>query len=616
MVAAPNVVRNASRLDNSSHRKAVSTNFKNFMWKAWMTWFGNPPTRRMYEVGERLQYGPRKDQILGFRGLSKSYVTVTFAVWTLDVDPTEIVLTVSGSDKGVKGNAYLAWSMIQEFDWLAHMKPTGMLRASTFAFDVAGSRMEKSESFASFSIFGQITGRRASLIIPDDIETPNTSETQGDRDRLRVRNAELGGAILKPGGRIKVLGTPQHEQTIYAENAAEKGYGMRIWPILYPSQKELVKYGNYLAPTILAELAQNPELTGTSTEPTRFTEEEIAERRVEYGKTEFERQFLMWMDAGAGDETPLKLRDIPVIEVAAPKPDSNAPVLVPASLHWNPCPANLIGDIEVDALAGDSHVYAPDLRSRDENFWQEPESKVLVVDPSGSGKDETAYGVLVQHLGLVGLVDLEARLEGFSKETMQGIARMAKRWGVHKIVIEKNYGGGMFGELLRPHLFDVGHPCTIEEENAGHVQKEVRIIDTLEPVITAHRFWIAADVLRRDFGVKYEQVEQGKRRYYRLTYQLTRMTKVKDCIAHDDRLDMIATGVAKFMGTLRRQLAQAQAESREAYLKEQAEKLIETRRRLGLPVLGDPPASPWKLGEFTQQGGGMSGSSFFPGRRH
>lgn len=597
-------------------------NFKNFMHKSWMTWFGNPPTNRMYEVGERLQHGPKKDIVMGFRGLSKSFITVDFAVWTLDGDPTEIVLALSGSLAGAKGNAYLAWSMINGWDWLTHMKPTGQLRQSAQAFDVAGSRMEKCESFTANSLFGDNTGKRASLVLPDDIETPNTSETQGDRDRMRVRYEEIGGAILKPGGRIKVLGTPQHEQTVYAELAQEKGYGLRIWPVLYPlihrtdpKKDELRKYGPWLAPSILKEITANPELAGTSTEPTRFPEAEIADRRNEYGLIEFQRQFQLWMDAGTGNATPLKWRDIPVIEIERPDPTRNAPVLVPSRMQWDPSPSNMYADIEIDSLGGDAHVYAPRLDSRDENFWQEPESKVLIVDPSGGGTDETSWVVLVQHLGLVGLVDANARLEGFSAETMKAIAADAKAWGVHKIVIEKNFGGGMFGELLRPHLFDAGHPCTIEEEVAGQVQKEVRIVDTLQGVITDHRLWVAADVLRRDFLVEYPEVEQAKRRYYRLSYQLSRITKVRGALAHDDRLDALATGVGKFQGMLRRQREEAQKANSAAYLQAQAELIIETRRKQGLPLFGHE-AGPSKLGNFIGQAvHDMTHSPLFPGRR-
>jgi hypothetical protein len=591
-------------------RDPLKRDFKNFMWKTWMTRFGNAPSPRMYEIGDRLQHGSDRDEILGFRGVAKSNVTVTFGVWKLHCDQKEIILTVSGSGDGAKGNAVLAWDMVNSFDWLAHLKPRANQRHSTYAFDVAGTATEKSESFAAMSLFGQLTGRRASGIIPDDVETPNTSATEGDRSELRTRYAELGGAILKPGGWIKVLGTPQTEQTIYLELATERGYTMYILPALYPLASELAKYGPWLSPAIARELAANAALSGTSTEPTRFSEGDLLARKLEYGATEFDRQFKLYLDAGLANAKPLKLRDIPVVEIPEPTPQD--PLKVPGEMIWSPVPSNQWADIQVDALNGDSQVYAP----MKIDLWQEPEMKILVVDPSGEGKDETAWAVLTQHLGRVGLVHQDARLEGFSHDTLMAIANDAKIYSVHKIIIEKNYGGGMFGELLRAALLEVTYGCSIEELTAGQVQKEVRVVDTLEPLVTGHRLWIAAAVLRKDFsaGKDYVGIEQAKRRFYRLTYQLTRITKQKGCLAHDDRVDALASGVATFMGALRRQLETAAQDSREAYLKQAADDLIESRRKQGLPLFG-LEAPPSRIGQLVKDVGGLIGSPYFRGRK-
>jgi hypothetical protein len=605
---------------SSLERDPLKLNFKNFMWKTWRTLFDNDPTPIMYEVGDRLQHGPDKDIVMGYRGLSKSYITVDFGVWALYCDPTEIVLTVSGSGDGAKGNAALAYSMINGFDWLAHMKPSGSLRQSAQAFDVKGSRMEKSESFAAMSLFGQLTGRRCSLAIPDDVETPNTSETEADRALLRTRYAEIGGSLLKPGGRIKVLGTAQTEQTHYLHLAQEKGYGMMMWPVVFPTAKELPKYGPWLAPSIRTAVEANPELAGTSVEPSRFDEEDLfgpQGRRLEYGTTEFDRQFRLFLDAGVSNNKPLRLRDIPVLEIAEPTP--TAPLKVPCSVTWSPSPTNQWQDLPVDALNGDSAVYAPMGVDHDRSLWQEPEQKVLVVDPSGGGKDETSWGVLAQHLGLVFLCRSEARLEGFSADTMRAIAEDAKLYRVHKVIIEKNYGGGMFGELLLPHLINVGHPCTIEELNAGQVQKEVRIVDSLQGLVTDHRLVVAAEVLRRDWRVHYDDVDNAKQRFYRLTYQLTRITKQKGALAHDDRVDMLASGVASFLGTLKRQLEAARKDNLDAFIQEQAEKIIALRKAQGLGLLNGSSATPssgrTRIGDFMGNlVEGMSGSPYFRNR--
>lgn len=618
---APAIVR-----ATSLERDPLKRDFKNFQWRMWKTLFDNAPTNTMYELGDRLQHGPDRDIELGFRGLSKSYVTVGYAIWSLERDREEQVLALSGSGGGAKGNALLAWAMINTFDWLVHLRPSASQPQSSQAFDVAGATPKKSESFAALSLYGQVTGRRASLIIPDDVETPNTSASEGDRQELRRRYAELGGAVLIPErGRVKVLGTPQCEDSLYIELAVQRGYSMWICPSYYPTPEELGlrpnaegkvinRYRGWVAPHLLKALEVNPELAGTPTEPTRFPEAELYKRKLEYGSIEFDRQFRLYLDAGGDQGRALKLRDLIVMEI--PKPSASSPdVKVPDDLSWSPAPNLRWEDIPTDALDGDA-LFAP----ARVGVWQLPELKVLVVDPSGQGTDETSWNVLAQHLGRVFLLDADARLEGFSRPTMLAIAKDAKLWGVHKVIIEKNYGGGMFGELLRPVLLEVGHPCEIEELNAGQVQKEVRIVDTLEGLVTDHRLVVSAEVLRKDYKVRYPEVEEAKWRYYRLTYQFTRITKKRGALAHDDRVDSLASGVATFMGTLRRQLQDALRDSQEEFLKAQAERIMATRKKQGLKVLDlyGHPVEPdrYRLGKLLRETAeGVLGSTYFKGRR-
>ena len=65
--------------------------------------------------------------------------------------------------------------------------------------------------------------------------------------------------------------------------------------------------------------------------------------------------------------------------------------------------------------------------------------------------------------------------DGFTEPVMRSLATVAKKYQVNIVLTEKNYGGGMFAELLRPHLRDI-YPCTIEEIQVKS-QKEKRIAD-------------------------------------------------------------------------------------------------------------------------------------------
>lgn len=572
-----------ANLNRQSSGDPLRKDFRNFVHKTWR-YLGLPdPTPIQYDFAHRLQHGPDRDVLMGFRGMAKSYITVTFGVWALYCNQEEIVLTVSATSKMAAQNAFFAFSMLSGFDWLSHLIPRTDQRRSSLAFDVAGATPKKSESFCSESLFGQITGRRATLIIPDDVEIPQTSDTEGNRMLLRSRYAELGGAILLPGGKIKVLGTAQCEQSLYPELVHEKGYGIRMWPIRYPTPESFPKFGSWLAPKLAKDLEENPSLAGTSTEPTRFGEPEIAEKRLEYGKTEFERQFLLWLDAGQGVSNRLKMRDFMVLEWAPPK--EGTPLKLPPEVQWGPDPSRKIEDkdIPIDALGGDA-LYSPRYVSSPDE-WRPANYVRMYVDPAAGGGDETTWTIQAVLNALAFDCHHGASLDGYSDAVLQSIAADAKLWGVQYIKVESNFGQGMFGALLRPKLQAIHHDAIIEEDRKGNVQKEVRIISNTEPALTGHRLVLNAAMLRKDFPIGYDSVEDAKKRFYRFTYQLTRITKDKGCLAHDDRLDSYASSLEEFLDLLKQQTETARKADKEQAMQEEIQHMLDVRAKQGLPLL-------------------------------
>lgn len=556
-------------------------------------------------MADWLQHGPDKSILMAFRGAAKSYITVVYCVWALYCDPDEIVLTVSATNKFAGTNAYFAFTMISSFEWLAHMRPRTDQRQSALGFDVRDASPKKFESFYADSIFGQITGRRATLIVPDDIEIPRTSDTETKREELRKAAGELGGAILLPGGKIKVLGTAQNENSVYPEFATNKGYGMRMFPVLYPSPEERSKYGSYLAPMLDAHLAANPALSGTSTEPTRFDEADIAAREIDWGRTEFARQFKLWLDAGAGNLAPLKLRDFMALEWGQPV---NGVLKLPPEVRWGPTEANKVVGIDVDCLTGDA-LHAPAYVTQEQLQWRPSEVIRMYVDPSGKGEDETTWAIGALLNALIFVCHQGKSMEGHSETTLKAIAADAKAWGVQYIKVEGNFGQEMFADLLKPYLAAIGHPCTVESEPVGQMQKERRIISTLEPPLTGHRLVINLPLLRNDYEVAYPNIADAKLRFYRLTYQLTRLTTQKGVIPHDDRVDDLASLVKQFQESLRQQTEEAQKADREAAMQEEVQHMIDVRASQGLPTFGALPTGTNTFGRARQ--GGLQGSKLF-----
>jgi hypothetical protein len=182
----------------------------------------------------------------------------------------------------------------------------------------------------------------------------------------------------------------------------------------------------------------------------------------------------------------------------------------------------------------------------------------MYVDPSGKGKDETAYSILGQRDGYLFLLDNAGFIDGFGDPTLEAIALAAKVYSANRIIVESNFGGGMFAKLLGSKLREVDHQAAVEDDHATG-QKEARICDVLEPVLRSHKLIVRPSVIEND----YQRIprDMATSAEYRLFYQLSRMTRVKKSLSVDDRLDSLA-GAVKAWTEVMSQSAKTQAQTR------------------------------------------------------
>jgi hypothetical protein len=147
---------------------------------------------------------------------------------------------------------------------------------------------------------------------------------------------------------------------------------------------------------------------------------------------------------------------------------------------------------------------------------------------------------------------------------------MAKTHKVNHVIIEANFGDGMFSKLLQPWFMKVEYPCLLEEVKHSK-QKEARIIDTLEPVMNQHKLVIDRSVIEYDYNsTKTLPPEQAFK--YQMFYQMSRLTRDKGSLGHDDRLDCLSIAVAYWVESMA-QDAQKRIISRREELLEQELKL-------------------------------------------
>lgn len=523
--------------------------FRVFIYMVWKMISLPDPTPIQYDIANTLQNLPNDRFIIeGFRGVAKSFITCAYAVWTLWRDPQKKVEIVSASKDRADANAIFIKRIIYTLPFLAHLKARPDQRDQQNLFDVGPAVPDISPSIKSVGISGQLTGSRADLLIADDVEVANNSGTQTQRDKLNEAVKEFD-AIIKPKGQIVYLGTPQNEMSLYNE-LQQRGYRCRIWTVLYPeSLSEREFYGDRLAKIIADKYDENPDLyAGKPTDPRRFDEEEIYKRRLSYGKAGFALQFMLNTNLSDQEKYPLKVQDLMIANLSLDEAN--------LKWYWSNDRQLRINDLPCVALKGD-YFYEPQGRSSE---VYEYTGTVMAVDPSGRGKDETSYAVVKYLNGYLFVLEVGGTREGYSDSTLRQLANKAKIYGVNEIVVEGNFGDGMFSQLFKPVLNDI-HPCSVTEVK-NYAQKEARIIDTLEPVMMRHKLIVHKQVILDDYQV-YENTPA-----YSLIYQMTRLSRDRGALAHDDRLDALCMAVAYWLEVMDRDEEQGVLEQMEARLEQ------------------------------------------------
>lgn len=523
--------------------------FRVFIYMVWKMISLPDPTPIQYDIAHTLQNLPNDRFIIeGFRGVAKSFITCAYAVWTLWRDPQKKVEIVSASKDRADANAIFIKRIIYTLPFLAHLKARPDQRDQQNLFDVGPAVPDISPSIKSVGISGQLTGSRADLLIADDVEVANNSGTQTQRDKLNEAVKEFD-AIIKPKGQIVYLGTPQNEMSLYNE-LQQRGYRCRIWTVLYPeSLSEREFYGDRLAKIIADKYDENPDLyAGKPTDPRRFDEEEIYKRRLSYGKAGFALQFMLNTNLSDQEKYPLKVQDLMIANLSLDEAN--------LKWYWSNDRQLRINDLPCVALKGD-YFYEPQGRSSE---VYEYTGTVMAVDPSGRGKDETSYAVVKYLNGYLFVLEVGGTREGYSDSTLRQLANKAKMYGVNEIVVEGNFGDGMFSKLFAPVLNAV-HPCRITEVK-NYAQKEARIIDTLEPVMMRHKLIVHKQVIIDDYQI-YENTPA-----YSLIYQMTRLSRDRGALAHDDRLDALCMAVAYWLEVMDRDEELGVLEQMEAKLEQ------------------------------------------------
>lgn len=480
-------------------------------------WLNLPrPTKGQYAIALWLQDSSNPHRMVwASRGLGKSLASQIYAVWRYLNDPNEKILVMSAGAARAINYTQFVQKLIKMLPVTKDMTPRhNVERTSGQSFDVAGSTASDSPSMYAVGAGNQVTGMRASLVIYDDIETAQTVESMTMMDKIDTFAKEAQNLLMSGKDESICLSTPHSMSSMYV-GWLDAGYKLLALPAEVPEDDSA--YFGSLAPHIVEMMAEG--LIGMAVDE-RLDKEFLMSKKMRIGKSKYKLQYMLDVSDADDLRYPLKLSDLIVMDI-----DND---VAPLKVSHSSMPENNLyikhNGFKADKLYSPSHVseeVAP------------YEMKLMSLDPSGKGKDEIGISLIFSLNTRLFLKKITGLQGGYEDENMINIATLCKIHGIDELLIEENWGGGMFTKMLEPHLRMISPKTKLVEVNVKG-QKEIRIIENLEPLVNQHKLIIDKDTLDKD---------KNAPAINSFTYQFSKITKERDSLRADDRLDSLANGV-------------------------------------------------------------------------
>ncbi len=392
------------------------------------------------------------------------------------------------------------------------MKPVhNIQRTSSTSFDVAGALPSDSPSLYAVGIGTAVTGFRAGYVIADDIESSVSVTSSVKTETTLNQFYEAMNLLVTGSDKSIILATPHSASSIYIE-LIDRGWKLLALPAQVPVNNSA--YFGGLAPYINDMI--NDGLAGATVDE-RLNGTFLESKKMRIGKSNYQLQYML--DTSLSDlmKYPLKLSDFIIADI-----DND---IAPLKLSYSSMPDNIVY-AKHNGFKGDKTFKAGYISDETAEY----DYRVMSIDPSGTGKDEMGI-CIAYHLNSKIFIKKAIGIQGgYSPENLIEIAQMCSDYKINTVVIEQNWADGMFNKMLEPHLQKLS-PYTDMESVRVKGQKEVRIIESLEPILNQKRLILDKGILDTDIS---------KPRDYSLTYQLTHITRERESLKHDDILDSLS----------------------------------------------------------------------------
>ena len=158
---------------------------------------------------------PHRGLLTAFRHSGKSTVVGIFVACVLYNMPETRILILSAESGLASRMVSHIKNILENHPLCSDVLPDVKKEWGTHKITIKRPIGIREPSVICQGISGNITGMRSDLVICDDVEVPNTCNTQQKRNNLRERLRELD-FILSPRGTMIYIGTPHTKDTIYA----------------------------------------------------------------------------------------------------------------------------------------------------------------------------------------------------------------------------------------------------------------------------------------------------------------------------------------------------------------------------------------------------------------
>ena len=403
---------------------------------------------------QRWKEGDTRLLLMAFRSFGKSTIVGLFSAWLLLFNPNLRIMVLAAESNLARKMVRNCRKIIEKHPLTFNLIPDHVDQWAADRFTVKRTQELRDPSVLAAGVTMNITGCRADIIIYDDVEVPNTSDTPDKRENLRERLDE-SRFILTPNGTQLFVGTPHHYFSIYADQPREEIGEERAYLQDYKRyfQPILNQNGQSVWPEHLTQKAI--DLLKTQSGPNKFAAQmmlqpvNIKDSRLDVSKLNFYEDTLDYHEAQGQPLVKLLEKNI-----------------VSAQAWWDPA----FGKTQTKTK-GDNSVCA-----------------IIFGDDEGH--------LYLHHLEYIKLTHQDKKNEAAAQCKI--IAGLARQYYLPSITIETNGLGKFLPELLRNEIAKQKIPCAVIEHCARQ-NKETRILEAFDARLAARALSVHQSVKQTPF---------------------------------------------------------------------------------------------------------------------